>query len=117
MKRVRPVFISHNPYRSPEAKLRNQKRHNRGSDTAERQSEPQILVGLGLIATLLSLGGIQLFRSVNAKSIQTETSPTQTSTVDLNSPSIAPSVELNSFTNPQKAEMLTIQNAVSNGKF
>ena len=115
MKRVRPVFISHKPYRSPEAKLRN-KQGEKEIDTATHHqiSESQALVGLGFIASLLFIGGVQLYRSVNASSNYIEPASVKSALTDSeDSTRKAPSVKLDS----QKTKVLTIQNTISNGKF
>ena len=120
MKRVRPIFISHNPYRSPKSKLQNKPADSAvNTATPQQISESQILIALGFIASLLLVGGMQLFRSVNASSSHiepTSTEPTLTFNLE-DSTSIAPSVELHFLTHSQRTEILTIQNAVSQGKF
>lgn len=120
MKRVRPVFISHNPYRSPKARQQNKQADSAVyAATRHKISDSQILIALGFIASLLSIGGMQLFRSVNASYTQIKpTSAKSAPAFDLkDSASIAPSVELDSLTNSQKAEISIIQNTISNGKF
>lgn len=87
--------------------------------SSDRVSEPQILAALGFITALLLVGGIQLFRCVNAGTTSSKAiAPQSTLPFDPNGdPSISSSVKLNSFVDSQKTEILTIQNAISNGKF
>lgn len=79
--------------------------------------DKQILAALGFITTLLFISGMQLYRSVNRNFKQVErVEPSLTFNVE-NVNKTSSSVELDVFAARQQAEMLTIKNTISHGKF
>ena len=82
-------------------------------------SEKGIIFALGFIATLLFVGGLQLYRCVNPNPIRVkEIAPDRAFTFKTeNSTTEIPAKKFKRFASSHKIKTLSIQNAISHGKF
>ena len=80
--------------------------------------EKRIMVALGLIAALLFFSGLQLYRSVNVKPIRVKKiTPNKAFISKADSTAEIYTGELDRFADSHTIQTISIQNAISHGKF